>query len=200
MAEGLQTPDGKSLDLEAADRKFSEAMAAPETDVPAPRKMTAEQKEAIKAEPKRTRTRTAKTDKARTTATTSEKVDKDFTEDISNLTDGAWLVGASIPYTQPYAAVIKVNQPALIASLNSGAQNNSTLRGYIEKASSGAGGMWMVSLGVVSVNMGMQILQIAKDPELRNQLAEQTKVELTDYMKVNGLIPEETTDARIVSS
>jgi hypothetical protein len=197
MAEGLQTPDGKKLELEAAEQTFAAAMAAPETDVPAPRKMTAEQKQAIKDEPKRTRARTAKTEKPRTTAKASEKVDKDFTEDIAGITTGVWLTAASVPYTQAYAALIKVNQPALVASLNQGAQNNSQIRGYVEKLSTGGGGVWMLSLGVTSANMAMQALQIARDPKLRSQLAEQTKADLNAYLAENGLVQkiEAETDA-----
>ena len=194
MTEGLQTTDGKALELAAAEQSFNAAMAAPEGDVPAPRKMTPEQKETLRNEPKRTRTRTAKADKART-APKSERVDKDFTEDLQGLTTGVWLTAASIPPTQAYAAIVKINQPALVASLNQGAQNNATVRGYVEKASSGGGGLWMVSLGVTTANMAIQAMQLMKSPDLRKQLAEQTQTELKQYLADSGIKPlEEASD------
>jgi hypothetical protein len=191
MSEGLQTPDGKAIELAAAERTFAEAMSAPETDVPAPKKMSAAQKEQVKAEPKRTRTRRTPAEKART-APVSQKVDKDYTEDIAGITTGVWLTAASLPPTQSYAALIKLNQPALVASLNQGAQNNSTVRGYVEKLSSGSGGMWMVSLGVTTANMAMQGLQLMRSPELRKQMAEQTQAELKQYLADAGIKPLET--------
>jgi len=113
MAEGLQTPDGKKLDLEAAEKTFAEAMAQPETDVPAPRKMTAEQKKQSgmslsapgHAQPRLIRLGLP---------AKSEKVDKDFSEDIQGITTGLWLTAASIPPVQAYAALVKLNQPALV--------------------------------------------------------------------------------------
>src|SRR6185437_16745605 len=194
MAEGLQTTDGKKLDLEAAEQSFAQAMSSPADDVPAPKRATPEQKEQAKA-PRASRSRPkAATDKARTTAK-SEKVDKDFSEDIAGITTGLWLTTASIPYTQAYAAIVKLNQPALVASLNQGAQNNSQIRGYVEKLSSGGGGLWMMSLGVTSVNMAMQAMQIARDPELRKQLTEQTKADLQSYLSAAGINPIETEHA-----
>lgn len=184
----LKTPDGKSVDIEAAELTFAAAMAQPETDVPAPPKMTAEEKEQIKAEaPKRTRGRPGKAERARTTAAPAQKTDKDFSEEISGITTGIWLTTASIPYTQAFAPVIKLNQPALVAQLNQAAQNNSQVRGYVEKLGSGGGGLWVLGLGVTCANMAMQTVQIMKDPELRRQMAEQTRQDLQDFLTANGL-------------
>ena len=197
MSEGLMTTDGKPVPLEvvSAEREFNAAMAAPEGDVPAPRKMTAEAKEAIRTQPKRSpRARPDKTEKARVVPSASQKVDKDFTEDVQGITQGLWLTAASIPPTQAYAAIIKLNQPALVASLNQGAQNNAAVRGYVEKMSSGSGGMWMVSLGVTVANMGMQTLQLMKDPQLRRDMAAQTRQELDAFLKANGFGQMEQAD------
>lgn len=40
MPEGLQTPEGESVKLDAAEQEFNRAMAAPVTDYPAPPKKT----------------------------------------------------------------------------------------------------------------------------------------------------------------
>jgi hypothetical protein len=190
MAEGLETPDGTKLDLAAAEQSFNEAMAAPEGDLPGPKRMTPEQKEASKAAPKRSRP--TKAEKPRTAAAVSQKVDRDFTEDVSGITTGVWLATAAFSYTQPYAAIIKLNEGALIASLNQGAQNNATVRGYVERASNGSGGMWMLGLGVTAANMGMQAMQLMKSPDLRKQLGEQTQAELKHYLEQAGIKPLET--------
>lgn len=189
MSEGLQTLDGKPLDLEAAEQAFNAAMAAPESEVPAPRKMTAEAKAAVKDSPRKPPKPRTASEKARTT-TTSQKSDKDFTEDLQGITTGLWLTAASVPYTQAYAALVKLNQPALVAQLNQAAKNNATVRTNIEKLSSGGGGMWMLGLGVTAANMSMQALQIARDPELRKQMAEQTRADLQQFLKDNGLVAE----------
>jgi hypothetical protein len=47
--------------------------------------------------------------------------------------------------------------------------------------------MWMISLGVTVANMGMQTMQLMKDPDMRKQMAAQTKSELDAYLKTMGL-------------
>jgi hypothetical protein len=189
MSIELKTPDGKVLDVEEGDRAFSEMMAAPATDTPAPQKMTEAQKDEIKSAPKRTRARPGKTERARTTtAATSQKVDKDFSEDIAGLTTGLWITAASIPYTSPYAVVVKQAQPQLVHNLNAAAQNNAQVRGYVEKLGSGGGGVWAIGLSITAAQMGMSILQIARDPELRKQLGEQSRAELQQYLEQQGLV------------
>ena len=88
MPEGLATLDGKTVDLEAAERTFAEAMSAPETDIPAPPKMTEEQKERIRSEPpKRTRSRPGKSERARTakTAPPAPQTDQERSDGIKGL-------------------------------------------------------------------------------------------------------------------
>jgi hypothetical protein len=193
MPEGLQAPDGSAVEInvEAVEREFARSMAAPEGDIPAPPKMAAEDKERAKAP--RTRAKPDKADKARTVPAQDQKSDKDFTEDIQGIATGVWLCAASIPPVQAYAALVKLNQPALVASLNQGAQNNAQIRGYVEKWSSGSGGLWMVSLGVTAANMGFQAMQLMRSPELRKQMAEQTRNDLKAYLADAGIKPLEET-------
>jgi hypothetical protein len=189
MAEGLQTPDGTKLDLAAAEQTFNEAMAAPADDVPAPKRATPEAKEAAKA-PRR-RSKTATDTKARSASPASQKSDKDFTEELNGLTSVGWLVTASLPPTQAVAAIIKVNQAQLVASLNTAAQSNAAVRGQIEKFS-GSGNVALAGLAVVTANMAIQTIQVMRDPDLRGRLAEQTRSDLLEYAKQVGIRPLET--------
>ena len=189
MAEGLQTPDGTKLDLAAAEQTFNEAMAAPADDVPAPKRATPEAKEAAKA-PRR-RSKTATDTKARSASPASQKSDKDFTEELNGLTSVGWLVTASLPPTQAVAAIIKVNQAQLVASLNTAAQSNAAVRGQIEKFS-GSGNVALAGLAVVTANMAIQTIQVMRDPDLRGRLAEQTRSDLLEYAKQVGIKPLET--------
>jgi hypothetical protein len=189
MAEGIQTPDGTKLDLAAAEQTFNEAMAAPADDVPAPKRATPEAKEAAKA-PRR-RSKTATDTKARSASPASQKSDKDFTEELNGLTSVGWLVTASLPPTQAVAAIIKVNQAQLVASLNTAAQSNAAVRGQIEKFS-GSGNVALAGLAVVTANMAIQTIQVMRDPDLRGRLAEQTRSDLLEYAKQVGIRPLET--------
>jgi hypothetical protein len=193
MAEGLQTQDGKKVDVDKVEQDFARAMASdPDgteaTDLP---KKTPEP-EAEKAAPKRRR-RPNKNERARTakTAPADQKSDKDFSDDLVGLTSAVWLATASVPFTQPYAAVLKLNQPQLVNSLNAAAQNNAKVRAQIEKFTSGGGGLWAMQLAVCGANMAMQSWQVMTDPQLRAQMAESTRNDLKDFLKAQGMvIPE----------
>ena len=189
MAEGLQTADGKALDLAAAEQSFNQAMAAPAEDIPAPQKMSPEAKEAAKAPRKRSKPTSAT--KARAASPASQKSDKDFTEDLTGLTSMGWLLTASLPPTQPIAAIIKVNQPQLVASLNTAAQNNASIRSRIE-GMSGNGNVALAGLAVVTANMAIQTIQVMRDPDLRGRLAEQTRKDLLAYVEEAGIKPLDT--------
>jgi hypothetical protein len=101
---------------------------------------------------------------------------------------------AALPPTQPVAAVIKYNQPQLVVALNEAAQSNSTVRNQIEKLS-GSGSIALAGLGVVVASMAMQTLQIMRDPDLRQQMAERTRADLVEYANQIGIKTLET-DAR----
>jgi hypothetical protein len=53
-----------------------------------------------------------------------------------------------------------------------------------------------MQLAVVGAQMGMQTLQLMKDPALRQQAAESTRTQLQQWLTANGLVAEqEATDA-----
>jgi hypothetical protein len=202
MAEGLQTPDGQPVNLEASEQDFARAMSAPVADVPAPPRMTPEAKaevEKAKAEPRR-RGRPPKADRARveTPPAPSEPLPpKDYTEALDGALTGVWVATAGLPFTTPYAAVIAANKAALVGALNAGANQNPKVRAAVEKYTGGGGGLWQMQLAVIGAQMGMQTMQLMRDPELRKQASESTRAQLHQWLKVNGLVTEqqpETTD------
>jgi hypothetical protein len=95
---------------------------------------------------------------------------KDFTGDLAAITDAVWLAGSQIAPVSPYAAILKANQAGLVSALNQAANQNGTVRNYVEKLSGGGNGSWMMSLSMVGVSMAMQSMQMARDPELRQQI------------------------------
>lgn len=187
MAEGLLLPDGKPVPAAPpasaadVDRQFAEAMAAPPDEVPAPPKREIIPEPEEKPKPRR-RGRPPKSERTRVTKTPEPPSDKDYTEDVTGIVTGAWLTLASIGKTQPYAAVIANHQDGLVTALSAGAKNNATIRGYIEKMSSGGGGLWAVQLALVAAQMAMEASQIAKNPELKAQAAEMTKQQLAEVL------------------
>jgi hypothetical protein len=200
MPEGLQTPDGAAVDLEAAEREFAKSMSQPVADVPAPPKMTDEQKAEVaakKSEPKR-RGRPPKADRARVEATkpaAEPLTPKDYSEALDGALTGVWVATAGLPWTTPYAAVLAANKGALVGALNSGANANAKVRTYVEKYTGGGGGLWQLQLAVVGAQMGMQTMQLMKDPALRQQAEESTRAQLHQWLTANGLVPQAEQEA-----
>lgn len=180
-------------------------VAPPGPEIPAPPKREVPEVQdggEAPAPPKR-RGRPRKEDRARTTTDTKPAVKKaapakltpkDFTADLTAVTDGLWLAGSQIPPAAPYAAILKANQAGLVASLNAAANQNATARAYVEKLSGGGNGSWMLQLGMVGVSMGMQAMQLARDPKLREQLVEQNSQAVASYLeKISGQMEQAQT-------
>lgn len=107
---------------------------------------------------------------------------KDFTEDLTAITDALWLAGSQIPPTAPYAALVKANQAGLVQALNAGANQNHTVRNYVEKLSGGGNGTWALQLGMVGIQIGMQGLQLARDKEFRDHLVQSNAQAVQNYL------------------
>lgn len=193
----LATPDGAVVDAaETADRdqinaEFSRAMAPgdPEEPVKAP----PDRPEQQGAEPpRRKRGRPPKSEAARTAAAPpAQAVDKDYTDALVALTTMGWSAVAAIPYTTPYAAVIDANQENLVRALNHGAQNNAAIRAKIEALTAGGGGIWVIELAGVTVNMTMQAMQILRDPQVRAEARAATETKFREFLKAQGVqVPE----------
>ena len=157
----------------------------PGPEVPAPPKREVmSQDSADDLEKKAARRRPPRDQRARTTTAAADPRDakkakeaakltpKDFSADLAAITDAVWLGASQLPVAAPYAAILKGNQAGLVSALNQAANQNATVRNYVEKISGGGNGSWMMSLGMVGVSMAMQGMQMAKDPELRRQVVE----------------------------
>jgi hypothetical protein len=208
MAEGLSVPDGTDggtpVDVQAGKADFDRMMAkaaSGESELPeiaAPPKRPVDTTDpGYTPNPKPKRGRPTKAERARTTdappPVSKDKPlpPKDFRGDLNAVGDGLWLGLSSIPVTSPYAALVHANQPGIVAAVNQGAQVNTGMRNYVEKLTSGGGNAWMLQLGLIGVNIAMQGLQLARDPELRRQLAEANTAQVQAYVEaVTGAVQE----------
>lgn len=114
---------------------------------------------------------------------------KDYRPGLTMVTDAAWFAGSAMPFigphTSPYAAILKLNQAPLVESLNLAANNNATVRKYVEMVSgdgSGAGAMWMLNLAMVGATIVGQCYQVSRDKEFRDALLAQNAQALEHYV------------------
>lgn len=191
----LVTADGAPVDPPAVDtaevnREFSRAMAS---DDPGGVQGPPRHEEKPAEQPKRRpgRPRKGPEDKPRVTDKPIDgpavKVDKDFTDECAGLSTLAWATLAAVPPTSPYALVIEANQEQLVTALNAGCQQNAKIRASVERWSSGSGGVYALQLAAVGVNMGVQALQLLKDPALRAEAKAHTQEKLRGFLQSNGV-------------
>jgi len=199
-AEVEVTPAELPQDVQDANRAFMEAQlsdpAEDERRRPprrTPRVAEAEETEARTEKPKRGRP--SKADQARTTskapADKKPLAPRDFTADLDALGNGLWLGLSQLPATAPYAALLHMQQPAIVAAVNAGAQVNPSVRNFCDKLTSGTGNAWALQLGVVAVNVGLQGMQLARNPELRAQLAQANSVAVAQFIEQMGVVQAE---------
>lgn len=108
---------------------------------------------------------------------------KDFTSDLTAVTDAVWLAGSQLPVSAPYAAIMKLNQPGLVSALNAGANQNANVRNFVEKLSGGGNGSWMLQLGMVGIGMVMTGYQMAQDPEVKKAVLAQNQEMVSAYVQ-----------------
>lgn len=210
MAPTLTTPDGqvvdtppdpaslpgRGVDLAAAERDFSRALA---TEDPAgtqgpPRR--ADGGEGQGDAPKRGRGRPRKSpeDRARVAkGPTPDAGPVDYTEAAAGLVTLGWATIAAVPYTTPFAAVIDANAEQLTGALANGAKHNPKIAAALEKAASGGGGVYAIQLAAVGVNMGMQCLEILRDKETRAAAAAATRSKFAAFLAQQGIkVPDDS--------
>ena len=184
----LETESGQKIDVtppdaDAINHAFDSAMNEDGPDEQAPPKRQPRSEAPARSAPRRGRP--PKEEKARTTPEPAPK--DDYTDDAQAAVGGLWAVTASIPFTQPYALVIEGNSDTLVSALAEGAKHNATVRKFI----SSGGNTWAIQLASVGVTMGMQTMQLMKDPELRKEAAATTREHLKAAMKTKGIaVPE----------
>lgn len=126
----------------------------------------------------------------------------DYTGDLMGLGMSAWLGASSIrggrlgpvklPDTRPYAAVLHSQLPQMAAAWNAAAQQNATVRGYVEKLSGEGSWSWVVGVAVTSVGLVAGCVELAKaPPEIRARVAADNDAQLQEFvqaqMKAAGL-------------
>jgi hypothetical protein len=188
----LETPAGKPIDVTPAvadqiNRDFNAAMNddGPQESAP-PRRRPDPAGDA--ESPKRRRGRPPKSEQARTAPAAAAPVKDDYTADAQSSVGTVWAVTAGISFTQPYALVIEANSDQLVAALAEGAKHNATIRRFV---SSGGSSGWVLSLASVSLTMGVQAMELMRDPELRAEAAATTREHLKDAIAAKGIhVPE----------
>ena len=119
---------------------------------------------------------------------------KDFTADLTGVTDAVWLCASQLPVAAPYAAIMKMNQPGLVGALNMGANQNAQVRNFVEKLSGGGNGSWMMSLGMVGVGMFLQGYQMAQSPEFKQQVMAANQAAVQNYLaELSGQVQQQAT-------
>lgn len=181
-------PGADPMDPGQVERDFSRAMAAEDpsaTQGPPPRTGS------VPGEPKRRRGRPRKdpADQARVTSgPVPEAAPVDHAEAAAGLVTLAWATVAAIPYTTPFAAVIDANAGELTGALAAGAKHNPKIAAALEQAATGGGGVWAIQLAAVSVNMGMQCLEIMRDPKTREAATSATRSKFRAFLKTQGIV------------
>lgn len=185
-------PAGRGVDLAAAEREFSRALASedPGSTQGPPRRSddAAKASGEASARPRRGRPRKAPEDKARVAKGPAPDAGPvDYTEAAAGLVTLGWATVAAVPYTTPFAAVIDANAEQLTGALANGAKHNAKIAAALEKAASGGGGVYAIQLAAVGVNMGMQCLEILRDKETRAAATEATQKKFKLFLAAQGI-------------
>ena len=201
MPEGLATADGTAIDLDAAEREFARAMAAPEPDepeAPAPpkrapadgeapygRKLDGTPKKAPGGRPARPRVTESRPVTPPAQGKGKAAAAADYTGPLGEFTSALWMVMAAAPIpadpirikVRAQAAVLKQNQPGLCQGLNLMAQHNGTIRRGVEALTMGNAG-WVLPAVMAVAPFAVQSAQLWKtDPAELVSLAEKTEAE-----------------------
>ena len=198
-AEQMLGPGGEPVDIDAAEKSFHGAMAAPEPgeqpDYPAPPRRDYGTKE--DGTPKRAAGRPRKTSAERPRAgkvpdpppakprnAAKDLPPGDYTAQLASFGQGVWMGLAAIPlaHAQAFAGVWKIQLPAQVAAWNAAAQQDPGVRRAVEKLAGGPA--WMVGVAIATAPLVGAGIAIVQYPEVRAQLAEQTRAEFADFLKL----------------
>jgi len=202
----VDTPDqpGASVDLAAAEREFSRAMASEDptaTQGPPPRAGgdggQAEAPKRRRGRPRKDPAESARV--ARGPAPEASPVD--YTEAAAGLVTLGWATIAAIPYTTPFAAVLDANAEQLTGALANGAKHNPKIAAALERAATGGGGVYAIQLAAVGVNMGMQCLEILRDKDTRAAATSATHAKFREFLAAQGVkVPDDSRETSVVDA
>lgn len=212
MAPTLTTPDGQvvdtpanpaggGVDLAAAERDFSRALASedPAATQGPPRRPDGDGGQGDAPKPRRGRPRKSAEDKARVAkGPAPDGAPVDYTEAAAGLVTLGWATIAAIPYTTPFAAVLDANAEQLTGALANGARHNPKIAGALERAASGGGGVYAIQLAAVGVNMGMQCLEILRDKDTRAAATAATQAKFREFLAAQGIkVPDDSRETSV---
>lgn len=107
---------------------------------------------------------------------------KDYTEDIGGALTLVWMGLASVPFTRAHAAIVRGQTPAMVPAWNQAAQQNPTVRKYVEKLSGEGSWAWVIPVTIVTVPLAAGMWQVTRDRDLRQQLAAQTEKDFAEFI------------------
>ena len=79
--------------------------------------------------------------------------------------------------------MVYTNSDALAKSLAEGAKHNATIRAFVASGES----TWIIGLASVGLSMGLQTVQLVKDPKLRAEAAAKTREQLKEAIGAKAL-------------
>jgi len=209
MAEQLLGPDGKPVDLDAAEQQFNEAMSAPaggeKPDYPAPPHKdpeapfgrlpdgTPRKRRAGPGRPRNDdKARTAKSVPAAARARGSGPAGPpgDYTETLQGFGQAVWMAAASVPvpHVRALAAVWQVQLDAQVDAWNKAAQADANVRRMVERLQGGP--MWVVGVAVATAPLAGGAIVIMRDEKIRAELAAQTEAEFEKLIKTYAAAQE----------
>lgn len=140
-----------------------------------------------------------KEDKPRVQASASPKApgakgDADYSDQLGGLGTSVWLaasvvkggrlLGFRLPDLRPYACAWKAQLPQQVAAWNAAAQQNATVRGYVDKFTGDGSMTWMVGVAVAAAGFAAGCAEIAKaGPEFRAQLAAANDAQVQEFVQ-----------------
>jgi len=107
---------------------------------------------------------------------------KDYSEDIGGALTMVWMGLASVPFTRAHAAIVRAQTPAMVPPWNVAAQQNPTIRKYVEKLSGEGSWAWVIPVTVVTTPLVAGMWQVTRDKNLRGQLAAQTEKDFAEFI------------------
>lgn len=138
-------------------------------------------------------------DKPRVTAAAAPSAGKpadkpDYTEALMGLGTAVWLGASSIrggklgpvrlPDCRPMAMAWRQQLPQLAAAWNAAAQQNTTVRGYVENLTGDGGKSWVIGVAVTGASFVGSCIELARAPkDVRDQWAAANDAEMEQFIK-----------------
>ncbi len=130
---------------------------------------------------------------SRSSAAAAVAAPGDYTAELSSAGYGLWMLAANckggtvgriaVPDCRPYAHALNASLPALISSVNLGAQQNGTVRGWVEKLAGEGSWSWVLGLGLAGATFAGECARLRNDPTMRAAYAELSDKELAAFMR-----------------